>query len=570
MMRVELVFPPQWVPGNPYLSVPSLTSFLKENGYDVVQKDVNIESYDALLSRAAMTECRDRIAEKIRQYKDKGKLNKEEKHHYSKLRFYANLSDVVIENLEDAKKKIRTEFFGEYENLIYIRMALEMISCVYYPTVLGFSTYTMRYSHSTLKDVFNGIKDNRENPFLRIFKDVIIPDLLKSNPGLVGISIIGMSQVIPGLTLASLIKKEAPDIHINVGGNIFSRFAHEPWRYRDLFSILDSITVFEGECALLELAEKIEGDGDLRSVHNLIYQDKNGKIRTNNVTFIKELDALPPPSFEGLNLNLYLSPAQILPILSSRGCYYGRCTFCTIPHGYGGPYRERSIGLVAEDLKILSERYKTKYVEFVDECIHPSRMKELSDKIVQEKLDIRWMAEARLEKQFSKELCQRMYEAGCRILYYGLEAANSRVLNLMCKGTTKENMRQTLRNSSEAGIWNHVFLFFGFPTETEEEANETIRFVLNNKDKINSVAHSTFNLKKDSQVFLNKEKYGIRKIKVIEQNFDLNFDYEVSTGMNQKEAARIDENFREMVSKNLVALSADNRWFAPFAAGYLD
>ena len=567
---IELVFPPQWVPGNPYLSVPSLTGFLKENGYDVIQKDVNIESYEALLSKPTMTECYDQITEKIRQYEDKEKLNKEEKHHFSKLRFYANFADVVIEGLENAKKKIRSEFFGEYENLIYIRMALEMISCVYYPTVLAFSSYTMRYSHSSLNDVFNGIKDNRENPFLRIFKEVIVPDLLKSDPKLLGISIIGMSQVIPGLTIASLIKREAPYIHINVGGNIFSRFTHEPWRYKDLFRIVDSITIFEGEKALLELAEKIEREEDLRSVHNLIYQDENEKIRMNNITFIKDLDALPPPSFDGLNLDLYLSPVRILPILSSRGCYWGRCTFCTIPYGYGGPYRKRSIALLVEDLKILSEGYKTNYFEFVDECIHPNRMNKLSNKIIQEKLEIRWMAESRLEKQFTEELCQKMYEAGCRILYFGLESANSRVLNLMCKGTTKENIRQTLRNSSKAGIWNHIFLFFGFPTETEEEANETIEFVLNNKDKINSVAHSTFNLKKNSHVFLNKKKYGIRKIKITEQNFDLNFDYEVSIGMNQKEAARITEDFRKIVNKNLVALSADNRWFAPFAAGYLD
>lgn len=569
-MRVELVFPPQWVPGNPYLSVPSLTAFMKENGYEVIQKDVNIESYDSLLTRATMMECYYHIIEKIRLYEKKGELNKEEKHYFNKLHFYENLSDIVIENIENAKKKIRSEFFGEYENLIYIRMALEMISCVYYPTVLGFSTYNMRYSHSSLKDVFDGIRDNRENPFLRIFNDVIIPDLLKSDPELLGISIIGMSQVIPGLTIASLIKKEAPHIHINIGGNIFSRFAHEPWRYKDLFRIIDSITVFEGECALPELAEKIEKDVDLRSIHDLIYQDENEKIRTNNITLIKDLDALPTPSFDGLNLDLYLSPARILPVLSSRGCYWGRCTFCTIPDGYGAPYRERSIALVMGDLKILSERYKTKYLEFVDECIHPSRMKELSNKIIQEKLDIRWMSEARLEEQFTEELCQKMYDAGCRILYYGLESANSRVLNLMRKGTTKKNMCQTLRNSSKAGIWNHVFLFFGFPTETEEEANETIEFVLNNKDKINSVAHSTFNLKKNSHVFLNKEKYGIREIKVIEQNFDLNFDYDMSTGMNQKEAERIAEDFREIVNKNLVALSADNRWFAPFAAGYLD
>ncbi|MFX0208019.1 MAG: B12-binding domain-containing radical SAM protein [Candidatus Hodarchaeota archaeon] len=570
MMKVELVFPPQWVPANPYLSVPSLTGFLKESGYNVIQKDVNIESYDALLSKSMLRGCYDKISEKIRQYEDKETLNKEQKHYFSKLRFYANLADVVLDNIENAKKKIRSEFFEGYQNLIYLRMALEMISCVYYPTVLGFSTYTMRYSYFSADDIFNGIWDNRENPFLGIFKDEIIPDLLRCDPKLLGISIIGMSQVIPGLTIAGLIKKEAPNIHINLGGNIFSRFAQEPWRYKDLFRIVDSITVFEGECALLELAEEIERGDDLRRVHNLVYQDENDEIRVNETTFIEDLNALPPPSFDDLNLDLYLSPARILPLLSSRGCYWGKCTFCTIPYGYGAPYRARNISLVVEDLKLLSERYKTKYFEFVDECVHPRRMEELSKKIIQEQLEIRWMAEAKLEKQFTKELCQKMHEAGCRILYFGLESANPRVLNLMCKGITIDDMRQTLRNSSEAGIWNHVFLFFGFPTETEEEANETIEFVLKNKDKIKSVAHSTFNLKKNSKVFVNKEKYSIQRIKVREQDFDLDFDYDVSTGINQKEAARIAEEFRRIVNENFVALSADNRWFAPFAAGYLD
>lgn len=151
--------------------------------------------------------------------------------------------------------------FEEHFNIFKIlKLGLRLASSAYYPTNLTFNAYDMRYSCRSSKSVLATINDREENLFIDFLKKNTIPQVLEDGPGLIGISIINTSQLIPGLTLASLIKRTDSNIHINIGGSVFTRLINDISRNQELFSIFDSVIVHEGETALLKLINHLSGN----------------------------------------------------------------------------------------------------------------------------------------------------------------------------------------------------------------------------------------------------------------------------------------------------------------------
>jgi hypothetical protein len=191
--------------------------------------------------------------------------------------------------------------------------------------------------------------------------------------------------------------------------------------------------------------------------------------------------------------------------------------------------------LVLQDIQTLSKSLKTLYFGFVDESIPVRTLSLLADGILSENFDIRWAAEVRFEKKFTPELCHDLYRAGCRMLAFGLESGCQRVLDFMNKGITIETASHVLGYTAEAGIWNHVFFFFGFPTETLKEAQETLQFIKNNRDVINSINYGVFRLDRNSEVYKNPQLYQIKVIENAEDELSLTSAYEVASGLSSNE-----------------------------------
>jgi len=141
-----------------------------------------------------------------------------------------------------------------------------------------------------------------------------------------------------------------------------------------------------------------------------------------------------------------------------------------------------------------------------------------------------------------------MYKAGFRLLYLGLESGCDRVLDLMEKGTDYETALEVCRNVYNAGIWNHLYTFLGFPTESAEEAQQTIDFLINHKDIIHSFNIASFLLNKGAQVVRCPQKYGITAINPgPAPDFTLAYDYIVSSGLSSAEAIEMSNIYREKV-----------------------
>jgi hypothetical protein len=176
------------------------------------------------------------------------------------------------------------------------------------------------------------------------------------------------------------------------------------------------------------------------------------------------------------------------------------------------PWRERPASLVVEDLKKITQEEKVKYVYFAVDVMAPGYLERLSDALDEARLDIRWSAEVRMERIFSKERCNKMARSGCVSISFGMESGNQRMLNLIDKGTKITFMGETMKNFAEAGIAVQLMAFSHFPTETAAERKETVGFVEQHKDHWSAGGIGKFVLTGTALVAKNPAKFGITLI----------------------------------------------------------
>ena len=561
-MKVALLFPPQWYPSQPYLALPTLKAHLESRGHEVDQFDLNIECYDIFLSRKYLEHCtkiiRKRIDDPTRATEDQ-----EVRPVYKDILSDTAFLESILNEVEDAKNVLKDEnrFFQfdtyskAYTNL---KIAMQLISYAHHPSRVDLDSFFMQGNpEENLSGILIATKDTVRNPFLHIFEEHLIPKIPCDDYGIVGLSIIHIGQVIPGLTLARQLRKLYPDLHIVVGGSVFNRHADLLDDKQELFKeFFHSLIVSEGELPLDQLVHHLKENKSLHTVPNLIHLEGN-KVIQNPKSEALPYEELVCPTFDQLPLEKYLMPYPVLPYMSSRGCYWGKCTFCTHSFIYDSHYRKENEVRVAEELEHLSKKYKTKYFTFSDEAISPNAFNRMSKEILKRGVEMRSLGMLKFEssEKETPELFDDIYRAGFLMLFFGLESANDRILSVIDKGCDQETERAVLKHSSEAGIWNHLYLFFGFPTEEREEAEDTIKFTIENSEVesgiIHSVGQSIFALEKDSAIYHNPSKFKIdRIIQDPERDLSIVFDYEISTGMPREEVLNVYENFDSIIEEH--------------------
>jgi hypothetical protein len=150
---------------------------------------------------------------------------------------------------------------------------------------------------------------------------------------------------------------------------------------------------------------------------------------------------------------------------------------------------------------------------FVDEAAPPALMKALALEILRRKIDVTWWTNIRFEKSFSKELCQLLKVSGCIAVSGGLEVASDRLLELIDKGVTVEQVAKVTRNFTEAGVMVHAYLMYGYPTQTVQETIDSLEMVrqLFEVGILQSGFWHQFAMTAHSPIGLNPEKYGVIK-----------------------------------------------------------
>ncbi|GJQ59659.1 MAG: radical SAM protein [Candidatus Scalindua sp. AMX11] len=551
--KVMLLFPPDWFPSEPYLSLPTLTAFLRRGGHEVIQKDLNVEMYNWFFSRGFLSHVFEKISTHQKRLSDLSKvrrLNDDEITLQQSLQKWtqSQIEDIVIK-VESAKAIIRSQDFYDVDKLEWAIHAfhetMALISLAYYPAQICMppKETDLTYKFFVSSEVLEAVKDTQVNVYRDVFHHLLVPTIEAEKPEVIGISIVMRQQLFSSMTFCSMIKERYPNIHITIGGNTVTRLRDVLPHTSRLFCLFDTAVLFEGETALLQLVDAIETERDLSTIPNLIYKDATG-IHTTTVTSAEELSTLPPPDFDGLPLSKYFVPKLVLPYLSTRGCYWGRCEFCDHGEGYTAGYRTKKIDRIIEDIRYLRDRYQTSHFHFIDESYPPALFKQLTRQLIETDLQISWTTHLRFEKSLlSDTVWDDAEKSGCKFLHMGFESGSERVLKLMGKATTTDIIEQNLALSSKHGVWNHVMGFFGFPGETYEDAKFSMKFLEDNREHIHSIGFGTFDLGKYTPVMKNAKRFGLTYHKNPEWDLALDYYFTVKEGLGIEEAEEVFNEF---------------------------
>jgi len=349
--------------------------------------------------------------------------------------------------------------------------------------------------------------------------------ILAEAPDVVGLSICYNQQLDLALCLARELKRRTT-VPVIAGGTFFNEGTGDFLQRHP--AVFDYVICGEGE---RPLARYLSGDTP-ESISGFAYL-KDGKGRVNPPGGEEDLNLLGAPDYSDVDLRAYYTPRPVLPILTSRGCYWQRCAFCTHYKSAGQSYRQRSIPQVIEELQAHVARGVRHFV-FVDEMIAPGRFADLAQAILAAGLDVRYYAMAKPVPQFDRRLLTALHASGCRYLLWGVESGSQRVLDLIDKGTKAGETEKVLEAAKQAGLKSHVFVIFGFPTETAAELQSTIDLLARHKESIAMVHRGLFTLEAGSPAYLAPEKFAIADSWPSETPGV--YDYRCDAGMTREEA----------------------------------
>lgn len=540
-MRVCLVFPPPFELTQPYLSVPTLSAFLARHGHDAVQRDLNVEVFDHFVNAATLEGVHASICRQLDELEERkepqelGDAGSASAGRIAALERARDLCPALIPRCEEIKQGFRGEAFFDpalySRNFRLLHRVCETVSAAHYPTVLTPISFGMRHWRISVQHIIEALHDERENLFLRPFRDRFVPSLLAERPELVGISVIYSDQIIPALTLARELKRADRDVPVIIGGDVFSRMARTHLEnMAPFFDHVDGFVIDDGRQPLLEICRRLETGEPLAGIPRVLTREsRHVPLRPTHY------DSLPAPDYAGLDLGLYFSPQPILSLLAGKGCQWGKCTFCT--ESFTKEFFPKSIETLVAEIDHLVETFGVRSINFADVDISVERMRELAELLLTRDYRVTWSTRARLTKGIDDDFCRLIARAGCRKLYFGLESSSQRVLNRMRKGTLIARVPDILRACWENGIGVHLFSFVGFPGETREEAQATMEFLIAQRRHVTSFNIGNFHFRTFSDVFKEAEKYGVRPVNPHEIDADLDAQgYVVDDGMTMEEA----------------------------------
>ncbi len=339
-----------------------------------------------------------------------------------------------------------------------------------------------------------------------LFKDDINKISLQGSD-VVGFSIFSESQLYYSLALAQILKARI-NPQIIFGGAYISHLNKKA--ILQMFDFIDFVIYKEGELGITGLLENLK-TGRFNKVPNLVYR-KEGKVIENIESSVYNLDEIPFPDFSDYNLKEYFGPRIVLSTLFSRGCPWGACTFCALHKSFSKPYRTRTISNLILELEHYQKK-GIKHIWFSDVTILAADLDIISKALLKKKINMHYGVMVRPTRNFTYDILKRMYQAGFRVISWGVESFNQRTLDLMNKGTNSQEIKRVLEISSKAGLFNVVLMIQGFPTQTEKEILEDVDSLRRNSKYIYSTIMCNFWLESGTAIFREPLKFKIKLLK---------------------------------------------------------
>nr|WP_200820820.1 radical SAM protein [Pseudobacteriovorax antillogorgiicola] len=368
-------------------------------------------------------------------------------------------------------------------------------------------------------------------------EDCVLGYLDEVQPTVVGLTVPFPGNVYGALRIAKTVKAWRQDCKVIMGGGFVNtelRSLKDP----RVFEFIDYITVDDGERPLLCLLEHLAGERDESQLFRT-YVLKDGQVSF--IKSSKEHD-IPhkdtgTPSYRGLPLHRYLSicempnPMQRIwsdgrwnKLTLAHGCYWSKCSFCDISLDYIERYDEAKADLIIDRMEQLMAETGQSGFHFVDEAAPPKVLFAMARRIIERGLSLTWWGNIRFERTFSPKMAELMAESGCVAVSGGLEVASDRLLKLMNKGVTVEQVARVTRALSDAGILVHAYLMYGFPSQTEQETIDALERVrqLFQEGCIQSAFWHRFAATIHSPVGQKPQDFGIELLPLPEINFASN------------------------------------------------
>jgi len=442
--------------------------------------------------------------------------------------------------MQDKAKHLATLYLEDLSDFI--------VECV--DDNFGFSRYAERLGRSA--NSFDELYSNLQN--VPTYIDKITLKILKERveefqPKLICFSVPFPGNLYSAFRCAQFVKSHFPEIKIAMGGG-FPNTELRELKDKRVFEFFDFITLDDGELPLELVYQSI--------CHSELVSESLFKrtflLQNNEVTYVNNTtkpdykqSEVGTPDYSDLQLQNYISVIEIANPMHSlwsdgrwnkltmaHGCYWGKCTFCDISLDYIKLYEPIAAKILVDRMEELIAQTGENGFHFVDEAAPPALMREVALEIIKRKLVVSWWTNIRFEKSFTSDLCVLLKASGCIAVSGGLEVASDRLLELIKKGVTVEQVAQVTRNFTESGIMVHAYLMYGYPTQTVQETIDSLEMVrqLFELGVLQSGFWHQFAMTAHSPVGMFPEEFGVipEQNEITFANNDINF--KDKTGIN--------------------------------------
>lgn len=551
--KVLLITPPFTQLNTPYPATAYLKGFLNTRQITSFQCDLGIEVALEIFSQKGLKDIFDRIPgledEQFNLLSENAKRICSLKNHYLRtilptVQFLQGKSNTLAYTIAARNFLPEASRFQQLDDLhwafgnmgihdkakhiatLYLEDISDLIKeCV--DSHFGLSRYAEKLGRSA--HAFDELHTELQQPYSLV--DTVLIEKLQSHirhcqPGFVAISVPFPGNLFAAFRCAQFIKQQHPEIKVAMGGG-FANTELRSLKDVRVFSYFDFITLDDGEAPIEQLIRLIDGDIAPTELKRTYLLENNQLTYVNNATCIDyKQGQVGTPDYSDLLLDQYIHAIEVINPMHSlwsngrwnkltmaHGCYWGKCTFCDVSLDYIKNYEPITAQLLCDRMEeIIAQTGETGF-HFVDEAAPPSLMGALAIEIIKRNLVVSWWTNIRFEKSFTKDLCLLLRESGCIGVSGGLEVASDRLLMLINKGITVEQVSLVNKNFTEAGIMVHAYLMYGFPTQTAQETIDSMEMVrqMFKAGILKSAYWHQFTMTAHSPVGLTPEKFGVQR-----------------------------------------------------------
>jgi radical SAM superfamily enzyme YgiQ (UPF0313 family) len=559
--RVLSVIPPMTQLNTPYPSTAYLTGFLRSRGVDAVQEDLALALVLDLLSRdgqAALREACDALPQKKR---PRAAASFAAQH----ARYAATMAPVLafLQGRDPtlAHRIVSRGFLPEGPRFESLEAYIDPDGgdpLAWAFGALGVQDRARHFATLYLNDVADAIREavDPRFEFVRYAESLAqsqpsfdpLAQALAAAPTLVDRAldrltrealarhaprVVLLSVPFPGAVyaafrIAQTIRAIDPSIVTVLGGGFVNTELRELSEPR-VFDFFDYVTLDAGERPLLALLDHLAGRRSRsRLVRTFLCEREEGGGAVKYVNFVEPdipFDEVGTPTWAGLPLDRYLSLLDMLnpmhrlwsdgrwnKLTVAHGCYWKKCSFCDVSLDYISRYDAASASTLVDRVEaIIAETGQTGF-HLVDEAAPPKSLRAFAAELKRRDVSISWWGNIRFEKSFTPELCLELADSGCIAISGGLEVASDRLLQLMKKGVSVEQVARVTRGFADAGILVHAYLMYGFPTQTVQDTVDALEYVrqLFEHGCIQSGFFHRFACTVHSPVGMHPEDYGVQ------------------------------------------------------------